>query len=959
LISPRRTRLVRVPDLRTARSAIRDLAGDSSSRGDGDETIVLVPTRAAASLVNGGIPLTRDELYDHLHKQVPDAPRRLTSSERHVIACASARAALEQTDMAIRLRAGLVVEILRFYDQLRRQGQHVDRFAELIDEALGPDDLDTGARRMRQQTRFLHAAFRDYQRRVGESDACDEHTLRDWLLAHPAEQPARHIVVTLADWIAEPDGLWIADFKLLSQLPGLESIDLIATEAVLGSGFHQRLHDWLPGLHEETRLRTGEAKPVLIVPPGSNDEAWWKHRDREEELIAVARTLKADRRSGSAAPLERVGIVFRSPLPYLYLASEVFSGAGIPYSVHDALPLAVEPVVASIDLVLDVVAANFTRDTIVALLRSPHLTFASDDGDPVSRSAVSRLDRYLSDARYLGDPAQLQLLIDRVPIEARPALNRAIAIALELEVLCSPAPASTHLRCLLAFWQAHLSPGIGGGRFAPRESRARQAMIDLLGDLASVHELHDDPDWTVADLSLAIRHAIEEHTFDTVDARDGVRLLDDRAARYGDFDDVTIVGLVESEWPRRPMRNIFFPASLLKALGWPSERDRHAAEDAHFLDLLCLASRRTALSTFVLDEEALVSRSIQLDEIPRAGLPALRAASAAPASRVFFDEALSLEPVSFEPLDASARRWAELRLSRTSPSSSAYHGDVPPGAARPWSVSALETYLGCPFRFFAQHVLKLKEEPDDEEIMDPKRQGEFVHDVFEQFFDTWSGLGKSAISPANLDEARDVFEAVVDEALQRLSATEAGLERTRLLGSPAAAGLGEAVMRMEAERPVPVVKRFVEYELQGDFRFVTAGGTRSVALKGKADRIDLLADGTFRLIDYKLGWPPDRRIALQLPLYGLCAEQQLARNEGRSWTLGEAAYIAFKGPRRIVPLFRNEAERDETLAAAQTRLVETVDRIAAGRFPPTPDDVYRCETCAYATVCRKDYVGDV
>ena len=34
---------------------------------------------------------------------------------------------------------------------------------------------------------------------------------------------------------------------------------------------------------------------------------------------------------------------------------------------------------------------------------------------------------------------------------------------------------------------------------------------------------------------------------------------------------------------------------------------------------------------------------------------------------------------------------------------------------RVWSVSALETYVGCPFRFFAQHVLKLEEEPDDEE----------------------------------------------------------------------------------------------------------------------------------------------------------------------------------------------------------------------------------------------------
>jgi PD-(D/E)XK nuclease superfamily protein len=70
-------------------------------------------------------------------------------------------------------------------------------------------------------------------------------------------------------------------------------------------------------------------------------------------------------------------------------------------------------------------------------------------------------------------------------------------------------------------------------------------------------------------------------------------------------------------------------------------------------------------------------------------------------------------------------------------------------------------------------------------------------------------------------------------------------------------------------------------------------------------------------------------------------------------------YLAFKGPRRVVPLFSTAGERPRVLAEAQQRLVETVDAIARGEFPPTPDDVWRCETCAFSSVCRKDYVGDV
>src|SRR6185436_4394086 len=167
------------------------------------------------------------------------------------------------------------------------------------------------------------------------------------------------------------------------------------------------------------------------------------------------------------------------------------------------------------------------------------------------------------------------------------------------------------------------------------------------------------------------------------------------------------------------------------------------------------------------------------------------------------------------------------------------------------------------------------------------------------FFKEWQEAGHRAITPDNLVLARELFTAVVDRALAKVPEGEAALERTRLLGSPAAAGLGEAVFRMEAERPVPVVARLLEHRLKDEFAIETAAGPRQMSVSGKADRIDLLADGTFRLIDYKMGWPPNRARALQLPIYGLCAEQSLKGHLGREWTLGEAAYLAFKGPKRV------------------------------------------------------------
>ena len=932
--------------------------------------MIVVPTSGAARQLrrtlahDRGQLATRDQLYDQFHQRLARPPRRLTALERDVIAQAAARAVAERSDaLSFQLRPGLVAEMLRFYDHLRRQAQQVKRFEELIDNALGSDELDKGAARMRAQTKFLTGTFREYERRLSESDGIDEHVLRERLLAEPAAHPVRHVLVSVADWIADPAGLYSADFDLLTRIPGLESLDIVCTEAVLRTGFHERLHNWWPGLEEMTGVgRPGleECKPILVTPPGAAAvESWWTVRDREEELVAIARQIKADEQRGDAAPLSRTAVVFKAPLPYLYLAAEVFGAAGIAYEAFDAMPLAAEPTVAALDLVFDAMAANFTRSTLMALLRSPHFVFTVD-AVRVSRESASALDRTLSDARYLGDPTRLG------DLPASPALQAARQAASELLPLATPRPASLQVHLLREFWTSHLRPIEGAGPLDAREAGARAVVAGMLEALEAVHAVHDDPNWTVREVAIAVRRWIEDQTFvPNPPAEGGVPLLDDQAARYGLFDDVAIVGVVDPDWPERPRRNIFYPPMLLKALGWPSEKDRRAAADARFVDLLGSAARRTQVFTFTLDEDALVSRSMQLDEIPRARLSAVERAADADA-RVFADEALSLQPLMLDCLTGEARTWAELRTGRSPTESPEFHGTVsaslsPGSSSRPrvWSVSALETYLDCPFKFFARHVLELDEEPDDEEVMDPRRQGVFVHDVFEQFFDAWQKAGHRAVTPDNLDLAREMFTDVVDQALERLPAAEAGLERTRLLGSSAAAGLGEAVFRMEAERPVAVVERLLEHRLEGEFTIETASGPRVVTLRGKADRVDLLEDGTFRLIDYKLGWPPNRARALQLPIYSICAEQRLARHRRRHWTLGEAAYLAFKGPRRVVPLFASAADRARVLADAQQRLSDTLDAISAGEFPPKPDDVYRCETCTYAVVCRKDYIGEV
>ncbi|HTK30277.1 MAG TPA: PD-(D/E)XK nuclease family protein [Vicinamibacterales bacterium] len=989
MITPRRTRLVRAPDLQTFRRVIAVLASRTEAARDGDAfepPLVVVPTRGAghqlvrtftAWQLHAPAVATRDDLYEILRARLRTPPRRLEPIERDVIAQAAAREAAarlrgdaddEEGGAPAHVRPGLVAEILRFYDLLRRQAQQVQRFEELIEERLRPQlEIDPGAARMLRQTRFLAATFREYERRIASADQDDEHRLRERLIGEPAARPLRHVIVTVPDWIADPDGLFVADFDLLARLPGLRQLDVVATDSTLASGFHERLHGWLPGIEEAAAGTLGaapvSARPLLLA--GTPDAPWLTVRDREEELIAAARRI---RQGETGTPFDRIAIVYRRPLPYLYLAADTLGAAAIPYETSDALPLASEPASVALDLLLEFAANDFTRADTVALLRCPLFGFRTEDDRgverPIGLDEIASLDRELSEARYLGGlPRFEELLGGTLTPAARMAAQAAVHVARALAPLAGTDRASAHLRRLIDVFASRLSEMPDADPLAARDRRARARLMAGLSALSAAAADHGDPDWTIADVAAACRRWIETETMladrdAAAPAAPAVQLLDDQAARYGEFDDMTIVGLVEGDWPARTRRNIFYGSSLMTALGWPSEKDRRAADEGRFLDLVSSPRLRLALSTFTLEDEALVEPSILLDEIPRARL------SSAPApaiglARIFPDETLSTDPVDTSLLDGEARRWAALRMARTPAGAPPFHGQVGAVEARPWSVSAIETYLGCPFRFFAQYVLRLEEDPDDDEVMDPRAQGEFVHGVFEAFFRSWQAAGRGAITPDNLEDARALFAAVADAAAARLPGAEAALERTRLLGSPAAAGLGEAVLRMEAERPTPVVERLLEHKLSGAFTLPTSAGPRVVQLRGKADRLDLLEDGTFRLIDYKLGWPPDRRRALQLPVYSLCAEQRLDGRHGRHWRLGEAVYLAFKGPRRIVPLFQNEEAKAEMLASAGQRAADAIDAIGRGEFPPTPDDVYRCETCSYAAVCRKDYVGDV
>ena len=145
--------------------------------------------------------------------------RMLTAFEREVLLTrAASTASSSGTPAPFRLRPGLIVEILAFYDELRRRDRTVDDFDRLmIDSLQSSVEIDRGAERLFRQTEFLTATFTRFESLVESSGRLDEHALRRSLLAHDGVGAYRRVVVSVADQAADPRGLWTADYDMLAQ----------------------------------------------------------------------------------------------------------------------------------------------------------------------------------------------------------------------------------------------------------------------------------------------------------------------------------------------------------------------------------------------------------------------------------------------------------------------------------------------------------------------------------------------------------------------------------------------------------------------------------------------------------------------------------------------------------------------------------------------------------------------
>ena len=190
----------------------------------------------------------------------------------------------------------------------------------------------------------------------------------------------------------------------------------------------------------------------------------------------------------------------------------------------------------------------------------------------------------------------------------------------------------------------------------------------------------------------------------------------------------------------------------------------------------------------------------------------------------------------------------------------------PPVTARPrrLSVTQIETWMRDPYAIYARHILNLKPIPPLEQEPDTADYGTLIHRILDTFADRY---------PAEL--AADLPDDAEAELI------ELGRQRFQdVLSHPAAWAfwwprfLRIANWFVARERSTRSDVKRIWSEVSGTLELDGTEG--AFLLTATADRIDLLTDGTLRIIDYKTGAAPSAKevkagFAPQLPLEALIA----------------------------------------------------------------------------------------
>jgi RecB family exonuclease len=715
----------------------------------------------------------------------------------------------------------------------------------------------------------------------------------------------------------------------------------------------------------------------------------------EDEAAEIARRILEHHRAGR--PWHEIGVIVRHREPYVPLLESTFARFGIPVRPYFATPVAAHPVARLFAAAVEALLSGWKWEPLLDAILSPAglagacPACASFEYKLREELPNTGLERPRELARALpGAPPLLAFLNHLAGFEAwREAVDSPAGWSLRLAALNSLlAPPRSGPGPGLGDVAPQIPPPDLGPLAANRPDdaagqidiwRARaQAAAAWLGALAATAELLSAEPVSLPAFIEQAQPALRAAALPAPQfRRDAVHLIDAQEARQWELPVVFVCGLLEGLFPGLAQPDPLLGEALRSALRRRGIAVRtRAGRDAEERFLFDVALTRSTVE-LVLSYPRLNPQgeptlgAFALERIP--GLisapPVACDVTLRPpaAPRIPPDSTLQARPNHQEfargtphdrpefpvatPPDRGAIA-AQTALSRGRITARAPLATAPlpllprpeaalspaaaPALARRhphFSPTGLETFLECPFHFFAQHSLRITDPPAaPEERFDAPERGKFIHAVLAQYH----RLGGDLLARFQLEWSRTLKSLRVP-ASYRLE-----LERARIVRS----------LRVYAADPPGQPG----WEAHLEERFELPVGDAIV--RGRIDRYEVGENGDCVLYDYKFSRPSSVAsiVRKESAGRGLQAGLYLLAVQRKSLHPLSFYYVAVKGACALMG-WDQPPDLDSLMNTAGQQAARAAREILAGRIAVAPIDEDSCAFCSFMDACRIREIG--
>lgn len=232
-----------------------------------------------------------------------------------------------------------------------------------------------------------------------------------------------------------------------------------------------------------------------------------------------------------------------------------------------------------------------------------------------------------------------------------------------------------------------------------------------------------------------------------------------------------------------------------------------------------------------------------------------------------------------------------------------------------YSISQLETYSKCPFKYFLERILNIQVIEEPSEDIEAVEMGRILHSIFYEFY--------TEIRKRNID-IRKCNSETFDQLVELIYSIAERNVSNNLFNTPITFYEKEKLFGIEGNREESILSKFLDKERNDESGFipkyfeVSFGKLKEegsdtvlsfqdeilingIKLRGKIDRIEVSEkEDSFNIVDYKLsGKKPTIKefadgISLQLPVYLYAAGELLYKKFGKSFAPNEMIIYSLK-----------------------------------------------------------------